>query len=398
MREMLAQTGSGAYSSTGRAWVCTGECIMADLFISYARADRPRCIQIRDALEKLKLDIWFDAGIDAGDNFDRKIEQEIDAAAGVMVLWSSTSVESNWVRNEARTGAERDRLVAVQLDDCTLPLEFRSVHAEPLSEGVEKSGGAVWYRVLDRIGKIVGRPGLADYARLQAEDTDVASWRAWLSQYGNDPLGEEVLDTVIGSANPEMRRQLAEESAKRAALEAELDELRQSSKAHSGEIATSAREASRLKHDLDKAQNELAAAESEIDRLRETSGLSHDRGFWESEKSAVGLVLDERLGMYVGALLWVLTAWFLWDPVKQLMEDKAGVATITMIIVGIVLFLVPTIIVSIRIYLHRKAMVAEALAEPVHEEAIAQPKIAANGGEQDGSGVALDTEPAPKAD
>ncbi|MEP2551847.1 MAG: toll/interleukin-1 receptor domain-containing protein, partial [Marinomonas sp.] len=86
---------------------------MADLFISYSRADRPRCIQIRDALEALKLDIWFDAGIDAGDNFDRKIEQEIDAAKGVMVLWSASSVESNWVRNEARSGAEREQLVAV---------------------------------------------------------------------------------------------------------------------------------------------------------------------------------------------------------------------------------------------------------------------------------------------
>ena len=348
---------------------------MADLFISYARADRPRCIQIRDALEILKLDIWFDAGIDAGDNFDRKIEAEIEAASGVMVLWSATSVESNWVRNEARSGAERDRLVAVQLEECTLPLEFRSIHAETLSEGAEKSGNAVWYRILERIGKIVDRPGLASYAKLQAEDADVASWRAWLSQYGNDPLGDEVLDTIIGSANPEMRRQLAEEKAKRAALEAQLDELSHSSKAHSGEIATSAREASRLKHDLEKAQHELSAAEAEIDRLRDTSGLTQSRGFWESDKSAVGLVLDERLGMYVGALLWVLTAWFLWDPVKALMEDKAGVTTITLMIVGIILFLVPTVIVSVRIYIHRKAMVAEALAEPLHEEAVSQPKL-----------------------
>jgi hypothetical protein len=365
---------------------------MADLFISYARADRPRCIQIRDALESLKLDIWFDAGIDAGDNFDRKIEAEIEAASGVMVLWSNTSVESDWVRNEARSGAERDRLVAVQLEECTLPLEFRSIHAEPLSEGAEKSGNAVWFRLLERIGKIVGRPGLASYAKLQTEGADVASWRAWLSQYADDPLGEEALDTVIGSANPEMRRQLAEEKAKRAALEAELDELRHSSKAHSGEIATSAREASRLKHDLDKAHNELSAAETEIDRLRETSGLSQSRGFWEGDQSAVGLVLDERLGMYVGALLWVLTAWFLWDPIKALMEDKAGVTTITLMIVGIALFLIPTVIVSIKIYLHRKAMVAEALVDPNYEEAAAQPKL-----EQGRSDAELENDASPNA-
>lgn len=336
---------------------------MADLFISYSRADRPRCIQIRDALEALKLDIWFDAGIDAGDNFDRKIEQEIDAAKGVMVLWSASSVESNWVRNEARSGAEREQLVAVQLDDCTLPLEFRSIHTEALAEGAEKSGNPVWYRLLERIGKIVDRPGLAEYARLHAEDADIASWRKWLGQYGSDPLAEDVLESVIGSANPEMRRQLAEEKAKRAALEAELDELRHSSKAHSGEIATSAREGARLKHDLDRAQNELRAAEAEIDRMRETAGLSHERGFWESDKSAVGLVLDERLGVYVGALLWVLSIWFLWGPVKLLMEDRAGLTTITLMVLGIIFLLLPTIIVSIRIFLHRKAMQAAEMAQ-----------------------------------
>lgn len=335
---------------------------MADLFISYSRSDRSRCIQLRDALEKLKLEIWFDAGIDAGDNFDRKIEQEIDAAKGVMVLWSQASVESSWVRNEARTGMENDRLVAVQLDECTLPLEFRSIHTEPLSEGAEKSGNPVWHRLLERIGKITGRPGLAEYSRLEAEGADVATWRQWLAQYGGDPLGEEVVDTIIGSADPELRRQLAEEKAKRAALEAELDELRQSSKAHSGEIATSAREASRLKNDLEKASSELNAAEAEIDRLRETSGLTQDRGFWESDKSAVGLVLDQRLGMYVGFLLWVLSAWYLWAPVKLLMEDRAGLDTITLIILGVVFLLGPTIIVSVRIYLHHRAMAQAEMA------------------------------------
>ncbi len=340
-----------------------GGLFVADLFISYSHLDRPRCIQLRDALEALKLDVWSDAGIDAGDNFDRKIEQEIDAAKGVMVLWSANSVESNWVRNEARSGAEREQLVAVQLDECTLPLEFRSIHTESLREGAEKSGDAVWYRLLERIGKIVDRPGIASYARMHAEDADIASWRKWLAQYGSDPLAEDVLESVIGSANPEMRRQLAEEKAKRAALEAELDELRHSSKAHSGEIATSAREGARLKHDLEKAQNELSAAEVEIDRMRETAGLGHERGFWESDSSAVGLVLDERLGVYVGALLWVLSIWFLWEPVRLLMQDRAGLTTITLMILGIIFLLVPTIIVSIRIFLHRKAMQAAAMAQ-----------------------------------
>lgn len=64
---------------------------MADIFISYSRNDRDRCIAIRDALAALKVGVWFDAGIGAGASFDREIEREIEAAKALLVLWSQTS-------------------------------------------------------------------------------------------------------------------------------------------------------------------------------------------------------------------------------------------------------------------------------------------------------------------
>lgn len=338
---------------------------MADLFISYAREDRPRCTRIRDALAEFKLDVWVDAGIAAGDSFDRKIEKEIDQAAGVMVLWSETSAQSNWVRNEARTGAERDALVAVKLDECTLPLEFRSIHTDLLPEGGENEAHPVWLNLLARIGELTGRPGLPDYARLRHENADVEAWKRWLTRHAGDPLAGEVIETVIGSASPEMRRQLAEERAKRAALEAELAELRDSSKAHSGEIATSARETARMRHELETAQQSLAAAEAEIDRLRAGSGLPAKRGFWESDQAGVGLVLDDRLGLYVGALLWIFAIGFTWGPLKQIVDGAGGVDDIFWLVLGVLLLIVPAAIVTLRLIQRRRAaQAAAAPAEP----------------------------------
>ena len=71
--------------------------------------------------------------IDPGQSFDSEIERELGAASCVLVVWSNTSVESDWVREEADDGLKRDILVPVQIDDCTIPLGFRRKQAAQLS-------------------------------------------------------------------------------------------------------------------------------------------------------------------------------------------------------------------------------------------------------------------------
>ena len=55
--------------------------------------------------------MWWDRQIGAGSAFDREIEKAIDDAKCIVVMWSSSSVESEWVRNEASEGLERGNLV-----------------------------------------------------------------------------------------------------------------------------------------------------------------------------------------------------------------------------------------------------------------------------------------------
>ena len=229
---------------------------MADIFISYSRNDRDRCTAIRDHLEALKVSVWFDAGIGAGSSFDREIEREIEAAKALLVLWTEESVESDWVRNEARTGKERSGLIAVQLRACQLPLEFRSVQAEILEEGAEGTDNLVWLNILTRIGELLDRPGLAEYVRLREKGSS-DDWKAWLSRYPADPLAGSVIDRLIESATPDTSQQLARERAKRAAMEAELGELTAASKAQAGEYASNARELVRLRRELDQARSSL---------------------------------------------------------------------------------------------------------------------------------------------
>lgn len=104
------------------------------IFISYARADRPRVVPLADALSARGYDVWWDALIEGGAGFAATIEAKLEAADAVIVMWSATSVASDWVRDEAAHARDRKRIVPVSLDGTEPPLGFRQYHSVDLSK------------------------------------------------------------------------------------------------------------------------------------------------------------------------------------------------------------------------------------------------------------------------
>jgi pimeloyl-ACP methyl ester carboxylesterase len=105
---------------------------MADVFVSYASQDRSKVVPLVRALETAGLSVWWDRDIDVGATFDREIEDQLARANCVLVIWSSASVESEWVREEAQEGLDRRILLPVRIDGCRLPLGFRRVQTADL--------------------------------------------------------------------------------------------------------------------------------------------------------------------------------------------------------------------------------------------------------------------------
>jgi membrane-associated phospholipid phosphatase len=105
---------------------------MADIFISYSRQDLPRARHIEHALSQCGWSVFWDRDLLPGEGFRRAIERELKEARCVIVLWSGTSVESEWVIDEAESGKQNDRLVSVLIDDVEMPLGFRQLQAARL--------------------------------------------------------------------------------------------------------------------------------------------------------------------------------------------------------------------------------------------------------------------------
>ncbi|MGH8125292.1 MAG: TIR domain-containing protein [Rhodanobacteraceae bacterium] len=105
---------------------------MADVFISYARADKARVAPLVAAIEARGWSVWWDPEISPGQEFDDQIEAEIDAAKAVLVVWTPVSVASRWVRGEAREAAERGILVPVRFEQARLPMDVRAIHTTDL--------------------------------------------------------------------------------------------------------------------------------------------------------------------------------------------------------------------------------------------------------------------------
>lgn len=98
---------------------------MADLFISYASEDRQRAQAVANLLADRGWTVWWDRKILAGQAYDQVIEYELESARCVIVLWSASSVASEWVKSEAAVAAERGVLVPALIENVKPPLEFR---------------------------------------------------------------------------------------------------------------------------------------------------------------------------------------------------------------------------------------------------------------------------------
>jgi len=106
---------------------------MADILLSYNHGDRERARPIVEMLENEGWSVWWDREIEPGAKWRSELDKELARTRAVVVLWSEASKRSDWVRYEARIGAEKGALVSVVLDKGAIPSNLSDYHATDLS-------------------------------------------------------------------------------------------------------------------------------------------------------------------------------------------------------------------------------------------------------------------------
>ena len=107
---------------------------MADIFLSYANEDRESARALAGVLESAGWTVWWDRRIPAGRTWRSMIEEALKEMHGMVVLWSSNSVESDWVKEEAEEARALGKLIPVLIESVKPPVGFRSIQAADLTE------------------------------------------------------------------------------------------------------------------------------------------------------------------------------------------------------------------------------------------------------------------------
>jgi len=141
---------------------------MADVFISYASAEKDKARLIAESLEAAGFSVWWDRALKPGETFDKVIQREIEAAKAIIVLWTRTSVESQWVREEADVGRKREALVPILMEAVEPPIGFGRVQAANLADWDGDPKAHDWEEVVECVQKLVGRAAQPGWQRKRA--------------------------------------------------------------------------------------------------------------------------------------------------------------------------------------------------------------------------------------
>jgi hypothetical protein len=101
------------------------------VFISYSRRDVDRARTIGDFLTNYGLRVWRDNLLEIAKPFDDQLQDRINSTRCVLVLWSTESVKSDWVKAEANLAFKRHVLVPVFIEEgVEPPLLFQQIHGQ----------------------------------------------------------------------------------------------------------------------------------------------------------------------------------------------------------------------------------------------------------------------------
>jgi adenylate cyclase len=129
---------------------------MSHVFISYARPDEPLASLIADGLREGGFDVWRDDELPAHRPYADVIEERINGAKAVVVLWSAEASKSHWVRAEADSARAALTLVQASLDGTLPPMPFNQIQCADLKAWDGQRTAPGWRKLIASVAELAG--------------------------------------------------------------------------------------------------------------------------------------------------------------------------------------------------------------------------------------------------
>lgn len=132
---------------------------MPDIFLSYNREDQAAARRFAEAFSREGFDVWWDVTLRSGEAYDQVTETALKTAKAVVVLWSTRSVASRWVRAEATMADRNGTLVPVMIETCERPIMFELTQTADLTRWQGEPEYEPWRGLVDDVRRFVEKTG-----------------------------------------------------------------------------------------------------------------------------------------------------------------------------------------------------------------------------------------------
>src|SRR5258707_1999947 len=129
---------------------------MSEIFISYARSTADQAQAIAEALRGLGYGVWRDDELPAHRAYAKVIEERLQAAKAVVVIWSAEAVKSEWVQSEADTARTDHKLVQLTVDGAKLPRPFDRIQCADMTGWAGDLDAHDWKKVVASVAELIG--------------------------------------------------------------------------------------------------------------------------------------------------------------------------------------------------------------------------------------------------
>ncbi len=112
--------------------------------------------------------VWRDDELPAHRAYADVIEERLEAAKAVVVIWSADAIKSEWVRSEANRAREGRKIVQVSIESIMLPMPFDQIQCADLAGWTGEADAPGWRKVVKSIAELIGTTTAGDEHEAEA--------------------------------------------------------------------------------------------------------------------------------------------------------------------------------------------------------------------------------------